>query len=79
MTTATALRNPGASRHTHQWAHNVWEARAMGTQVHQSFIQAERHTADRLAPRGNTIFAAGDPIKFVEDLPATIEEEPLPE
>ncbi len=37
----------------------------------------EKHTADRLAPRGNAIFSAGDPTTIIEDLPATIEDEAL--
>jgi hypothetical protein len=32
-----------------------------------------------MAPRGNTIFSAGDPTTIVEDLPVAIEKEPLPE
>ena len=32
-----------------------------------------------MAPRGNTVFSAGDPTTTVGDLPATIEEEFLPE
>ena len=49
------------------------------TYLQQSFTYAERHAADSLAPRGNVIFFAGDPATVVDDLPATIEEEPLPE
>jgi hypothetical protein len=47
--------------------------------LQQFFTPAERHTADCLAPRGNTIFSAGDPTTVVEDIPSTIEEEGLPE
>jgi hypothetical protein len=32
-----------------------------------------------MAPRGNTIFSAGDPNSSIEDLPPTIEVESLPE
>jgi len=32
-----------------------------------------------MAPRRNTIFSAGDPSTVVEDLPATIEEDQLPD
>ena len=76
---AAALHNPKATRHTLQWAHNVWEAHSAGTQLQQSFSPSERATTDRLAPRGNNIFSAGDPTSIVEDLLATIEDEPLPE
>jgi hypothetical protein len=51
----------------------------VGAKLRQSFSPAEKDTADRLAPRGNTIFSTGDTASIVEDLPATIEDEPLPE
>ena len=43
-----------------------------------TFTPAERYTADNLAPRGNTIFSAGDPATVIDDLPATIADEALP-
>ena len=79
MAVAAALNNPEAARHTLQWARSVLEAHMAGTKLLQSFSLAEKETADRLAPRGNTIFYDGDPTSIVEDMPATIEDEPLPE
>ena len=79
MAVASALHNPEAAKDTLQWAHNVYEAHMAGTTLLQAFSPAEKETADRLAPRGNTIFSARDPTSIVEDLPATIEDEPLPE
>ena len=76
---ASALHNPEAARDTLQWAHIVCEAHAAGTSLLLSFSPAEKETADRIAPRGNIIFSAGDPTSVVEDLPTTIEDEPLPQ
>jgi len=76
---AANLHNPAGCKNTQQWAHNVWEAREAGTGLLQSFTLAEKHTADRLAPRENTIFSAGDPTTIIEDLLATIEDQALPE
>ena len=47
--------------------------------LQQSFTPEKRHNADALAPRGNTIYSAGDPSSAVEDLPNTIDDEELPE
>ena len=79
ITIAAALHNLSANKNSQQWAHGVWEVHEARTQLQQSFTPAERHTAVCMAPRGNTIFSAGDPTTIVEDLPATIEEEALPE
>jgi len=42
---ATSLQNPSASRNSHQWAHNVWEAREAGTKVEDriSIISQNRY------------------------------------
>jgi hypothetical protein len=76
---AAALHDLTAVRDTLQWAHSIGEAYLAGNGLRQSFSPAEKDTVDRLAPRGNTIFFAGDPTSIVEDLLATIEDEPLPE
>ncbi len=47
--------------------------------MQQPFTPAKRHSADALAPRGNTIYSAGDTSSIVEDLPSTIDDEELPE
>ena len=75
---AAALHDPAASSSIAPWARTVCEAYNIGTQLQQSFTPAERYSADCIAPRGNTIFSAGDPASEVEDLPATIEVDPLP-
>ena len=72
------LHNPVASRDHRQWARSVCEAYDEATQLQQSFTPAERHNADALAPRENTIYSAGDPNSVVEDLPNTIDAEELP-
>jgi hypothetical protein len=76
---AAALHNPNATKDTLQWAHNVGEAHSAETQLQQSFTSSERHTSVCLAQRGNTVLSAGDPTPIVEDLPITLEEEPLSE
>ena len=76
---AEALHNPNASSNSTQWARNVCEAHHAGIQLHKTFTPAERYTADCMAPRGNTIFSSGDPSTVVEDLPATIEDDQLPD
>ena len=43
------------------------------------FTPAERQAADRMAPRGSTVFSAGDPCFYYGGRsPPTIEEENLP-
>ena len=78
-TVAATLHNPEAARDTMQWAQSGWESHMASTQLLQSFSPAEKETADRLAPGGNNNFFAIDSTSIVEDLPATIEDEPLPE
>ena len=55
------------------------EAHEEAKTLQQSFTPAEHYTVDALAPRGNTIYSAGDPSSTVEDLPSTIDDEELPE
>jgi hypothetical protein len=77
---AAALHNdPSASMDERQCARSVCEAHEDATRLQQSFTPAERHSADVLAPRGNTIYFAGDPTSIVEDIPTTIDAEDLPE
>ena len=76
---AAALQNPSASRSTRRWARTVCESHEEAKTLQQSFTPAEHYTADALAPRGNTIYSAGDPSSTVEDLPSTIDDEELPE
>jgi hypothetical protein len=74
-----ALHDPSASKNARQWARSVCEAHDEASLLQQSFTPAERHIAGALAPRGNTIYSAGDPSSTVEDLPITIDDEELPE
>jgi hypothetical protein len=76
---AATLHNPPDNRNVRQWARSVFEAYEDVALLPQSFTPAERHNADALAPRGNTIYSAGDPSSTVEDLPITIDDEELPE
>ena len=47
--------------------------------LQRSFTAAARHNAVLLAPRGPTIYPAGDPSSEVVDLPSSIDDEVLPE
>ncbi len=76
---AATLHNPEANKDSGQWANNVCRAHAAAQQLQQSFTPEERHTAKSLAPKGNTIFSAGDPTLVIEDLPPTIDEEDFPD
>jgi hypothetical protein len=75
----TTLLNPVAMKATSQWADNVHKAHDTTKQFQLSFSPVERHAADTLALRGNTIFSAGYPTSEVADLPPTIDDEDFPE
>jgi hypothetical protein len=76
---AAALHNPVARKATRQWADTVHMAHDSAKQLQLSFSPAEGHVADTLAPRGNTIFSAGEPTSEVVGLPPTIDDEDFPE
>jgi hypothetical protein len=69
MEIASALQDPMTTRVSFQWAALVCEAHATAMLTHDSFTTSELNTLDRMAPRGNIIFSAGDPASVVDDLP----------
>ena len=74
-----ALHNPVARKATNKWADTVHTAHDSAKQLELSFSPAKRHAAHTMAPRGNTIFSAGDPTSEVVDLPPTIDDDDFPE